>query len=74
MASSSEDNVGSDKAFDNSEDGGKEALIKSFLPFLVTLSVTDFRVFLETAKRLLRINQHLPNRFVMKLFLKKRKY
>ena len=39
----------------------KEPLINTFQPFFVTLSVTDFRVFLKTAKRTLRFNYRIPN-------------
>jgi|GEM_PF-3213 len=39
----------------------KEPLINTFLPFFVTLSVTDFRVFLKTAKRTLHFYQRIPN-------------
>ena len=39
----------------------KEPLINTFQPFFVTLSVTDFRVFLKTAKRTLRFNHRIPN-------------
>jgi len=41
----------------------KEPLINTFQPFFVTLSVTDFRVFLKTAKQTLRFNHRIPKYF-----------